>query len=397
MPTSFEVLPKPFCKTLNAPPAKSYAGRLLILAAMDSRQIVIENIPSCSDTSYLISAFEKIGLKISKNKNKITIHNSFPADERETSDSILIKIGDGGTTTRFLMALLSRGKNRYILEVDEVMAARPMAELMDSLRGLGVKVEKTAQRFIIQGPAKCIGKTVWMDCKKTSQFASAFMLAFGKEISLKIKNLHTSKKYISLTENLIKNFKKSTCFTVPADFTSASYPLALGLIAGKAHISNIKHLDEYQADSSFIDIVNKMGAQAIFDEKGLHIQKKQLKKISLDCSHFLDLVPTLAFLCTRIQGDSILYGLDNLQYKEAHRLEAIAKLLALSGVYAEKSTDRLLIKGEGAGNFFEYHPPNDHRMVMAAYLFMRSGKGGIIHNALCVKKSWPDFFAQMEN
>ena len=397
MLTSFKVSPKPFSKTLKAPSSKSYAARLLILAAMDPRKIIIKDIPTCSDTTHLIHALKKIGLKITQDQNEVVIYNSFPQDEKKSSAPIPIKIGDGGTTSRFLMALLSKGNNRYHLDIEKPMATRPMQELINALRKLGVRIEKYDGSFIIKGPAKVINKSLEIDCNRSGQFASALILAFGEEISLKIKNLHSSSKYILLTKKLIKDFKKNNCFTVPADWTSASYPLALGLITGRTQISNLKNPDPLQADSSFTQIINQMGGKIEFNEKGLYVKKKQLKKITLDCSSCLDLVPTLAFLCSRISEDSHLTGLINLKYKESHRLEEIEKLLALSKSKIVKHQNSLLIKKGGEIPFFEYQAPEDHRMVMTAYLFMRSGRGGIIYNAGSVNKSWPDFFKQMED
>ena len=42
-----------------------------------------------------------------------------------------------------------------------------------------------------------------------------------------------------------------------------------------------------------------------------------------------------------------------------------------------------------------YDPPEDHRMVMVAYLFMRALEGGVVSNAQHVKKSFANFFEVM--
>ncbi|MCY4524864.1 MAG: hypothetical protein OXB84_09000 [Halobacteriovoraceae bacterium] len=396
MPISFKVTPRVFHKTIEIPPSKSYAGRLIILAAMDRRKIVLKNVPDCLDISCLLGALEKIGLKVTGNKKRMVVLNSFPACER-SRNPISLNIGDGAMPARFLMTLLSRGKKTYRLQISESLNARPMDELLNSLRCLQVKVKKDADGYFIQGPADFPGKTVEIDCEKTSQYASAFSLVFAKDISLKIKNLNSSKKYLSLSNNLLENFKKKTAFEIPADFSSASYPLALGLVSGYTRIPNIKNRDEYQADTSIIDVIKKMGGRIEFDDVGLYVQKEKLKKIELDCSQFLDLVPAIAFLCSQAEGKSILGGLKNLKYKESDRLEEIRRLLVLAGCEVDKGADFLVIGGKTKSRFFSYHAPNDHRMIMAAYLFMRSGMGGVIYNAQSVAKSWPDFFAQMEN
>ncbi len=46
--------------------------------------------------------------------------------------------------------------------------------------------------------------------------------------------------------------------------------------------------------------------------------------------------------------------------------------------------------------FAQVKPARDHRIVMAAYLFMRANNGGELFESDCVEKSFPGFFTQLE-
>ena len=395
MPTSFKVIPRPFHQSLMVPASKSYSNRLLVLASLDSREITIENISSCSDTRYLLNAIKETGVNIDENTHGVIISNQFPFCEKKTFHPIPLFIGDGGTSSRFLLAFLAKGRNRYHLYADDRLQVRPIEELIHALRSMGVDVRKEKDCWIsIQGPICEEKKQLVIDGSRSGQFASALALAFNDGMEIKMENQTSSKRYFELTKNLIGNFK--TPFLIPPDFSSASYPLALALACGRVLVSNIKELDEWQADSSFIPIARKMGGHIFFDKEGLRGHKGPLEAIELDCSEYPDLVPTLAFLCTRTEGESRLSGLGILRYKECNRLEEIEKLLKLAGHMIRKERETLFIR-RGRGRFFHYHAPCDHRMVMTAYLFMRADCGGLLENIKSVAKSYPDFFTVMEN
>ena len=394
MPTSFKVVPGSFDRSVTVPGSKSYSNRLLVLASLDRREITIENLSSCSDTRYLLDAIKETGVEIDENKNSVMIRNQFPFCEKKTSRPVPLFIGDGGTSSRFLLAFLAKGRNRYHVHADNRLQMRPIEELIHALCNMDVDIRKEKDCWIsIQGPVR-EKKQLIIDGRRSGQFASALALAFNLRTEIKVENQISSKKYFELTKNLIKNFK--TPFFIPPDFSSVSYPLALALACGRVLVSNIKQLDEWQADSSFISIARKMGGRVFLDNQGLRGEKGPLKAVNLDCSEFPDLVPTLAFLCTRSEGESRLSGLGVLRYKESHRLEEIEKLLRLAGHVVRREQETLFIR-RGKGRFFHYRAPCDHRMVMTAYLFMRADCGGLLDNIKSVNKSFPDFFTVMEN
>ena len=160
-----------------------------------------------------------------------------------------------------------------------------------------------------------------------------------------------------------------------------------------------------------------MGGRIEFTPEGLLAQKSKLKGgLSIDCSPCPDLAPTLAFLCAHATAPStnpsalvsLLHGLDALPYKESDRLKEIGNLLGLMGVrwrreekgegkriFIERGEERGKGEEKRPGKFVHYQAPRDHRMAMAAYLFMRAWGGGIIHQAECVDKSFPHFFDVM--
>ncbi len=397
--SSINVKHKPFSKSIEVPTSKSYANRLLILGALSTNSFSIENLPLSTDVETMISCLKKIGLIIKQEQNSLEILNSFPECE-PSSNELVIETGDGGTTNRFLLAMLSLGKRPYKMILKGDMRNRPMKEMEDILTQAHCKISNNKGDISIQGPIHYKG-VIKVDCSKSTQFITAFKMIESKcpaLLKFSEEKLQTSQSYYKMTLSLIEQCKTKFDFKIPIDFSSLSYPLAAGLTLGDGHVRNCQGRDLLQADSIFLDIIKEMNGHIIQKEDGLFVSKKNsLKGITLDCGGFPDLVPTLAYICSYSQGTSILKNLEVLTFKESNRFEEIKLLLNLFEISFKEKNDSLIIHGiEKRCETKEYAPPPDHRMVMIGYLFMRKNRGGLLHSTQHIKKSYGNFLAQMD-
>jgi 3-phosphoshikimate 1-carboxyvinyltransferase len=365
----------------------------LILGSLTAEIFKINSIPFSTDVINLINCLKKIGLDIEISEGNLTIKNSFPHCEKDLDQPL--EPGDGGTTTRFLIGLLARGKKTYRVKLSPEMSVRPMDELVKNLKELGVSINKTQDILEITGPYK-LKHRITVEGNKSTQFASSLALALADEkIEINIKNLRNSKTYFSLTNSLIDDFKTGQReFKVPLDFSSLSYPFALGLIDGEVEIDNFTK-DPFQADAKLLDFFKD---SIKIDKNILKIcPQKEVKPLEIDCSDCLDIVPTLSFICSYATGKSVLKNLEGLLFKETNRLKEITNLLDLFGVSYNLKNDYSLeiIGSTWKSDFKEYQSPKDHRMAMTAFLFMKRNNGGVIYNSSCVEKSFPGFFTLM--
>lgn len=400
----YKVEPGSFHAKIELPTSKSHANRALIIGAVRGGGFKINSLPDSTDVRTMLSCLEKVGLKITRTDHNVTFTNSFPQCEREiSSDVIDLATGDGGTTNRFLLALLSRGKKTYRFFPSEKMSERPMDDLIEPLRLLNVQVEshKNGAWIEIKGPASMSKTTkLEIDCGKSTQFASAMMLAFSP-VPLQVVpvNVKASETYIEMTNYILRETLQKNVFDIPVDFSSLSYPLALGLIKGEVLISNCRSLDPYQADSALIDLMKEAGADIEWSAEGLKAtSRNRLRPITADGSRFPDLVPALVFLASQIEGESVLTNLSVLRHKESDRLEELLKILKAFSVAFQFDETRAEIRitgGKMETGPVTIVPARDHRMVMTAYLFLRAGAGGMLGEADCVDKSFPKFFQIM--
>lgn len=408
-PSTFKTVPKPFEKSFPIPSSKSYANRLLVLAALSPNPVYVRNLPLSSDVSTMLECFKVIGLHCERDGNDVLIQNSFPQCEYG-EDRVVLQTGDGGTTNRFLLPLLALGKREYELRAKGHMRKRPMEDLIKALTSCGANLsynpsdDDNEPWITIKGPVLDENKKeVEIDCSQTTQFLTGLALAFSRtNISVIPKNLSVSLPYWNLTKNLLEIAKEEPQeFENPVDFSSISYPLALAALIGRVCITNCYSIDQNQADSQFIDLLKEMGAKVEFKKEGLVVEKGELTGIDFNGSQCPDVIPTLIFVCSFAQGKSTLTHLEVLTHKECDRYEEMVRLLKAAGIEhtANRNDYSLEIIGKGLPESqvpLDFDPVADHRMVMVTYLFQRLLGGGVIlDNAHHVKKSFANFFEVM--
>jgi 3-phosphoshikimate 1-carboxyvinyltransferase len=383
---------------LKIPSSKSFINRALILASLIPDEIIIGHVSESNDVLDLICLLEKIGLIIEKKRQdtglELSIKNSFPACEKVSKEVVTLESGEGGTTNRFLIALLALGKNRYQLIPSGALAKRPMAQMWDILESCSVHLEKNSNPWpSIQGPI-FVEKNLKIDCSNTTQIASAFaMILWDREQQVSVKTSDKSSGYFDMTLSLINRVKNGERkLMAPIDFSSLGYLVAYGVHIRSVLIPGIVALDPYQPDSVLIKLLRQWGVKIDFKCRGMSIIPTEIEGFSLDCSKFPDLVPTLAFLASYAKSRSVLHNIENLRHKESDRIATLLELLeafSIEAHYDDYKDCLEIIPSRTIDKPVTYHAPQDHRLAMTAMLLMMKNSGGEIINFFCVKKSFP--------
>lgn len=372
--------------TIILPRSKSYGNRALILASILKEAFTLKNIPESTDVTFLVSALKSIGLVIHQRGSDLVVENSFPECE---SSGATIDIGEGGTTARFLACLLLRGSSPYTLVLGSRLKDRPWEEFINLVNQLGGKASLKADKLFLQGPLK-LPEALKVDCKRTTQFASGFQLAWAfTDKKIEPINLNTSQSYWAMTQDMILKFQLTSSFEIPMDWSSASYPLAFGALHQNIKFPGLEH-DPFQADSKFLDLLKKFDSM---EGDQVHLLKNP-HEVEFDVHDCLDLVPTLGYFLSHIPGVHKLHGISNLIHKESDRLNDLIKLLEIFNRRAWSEGDTLLIEGSDAylSTSIDLELTDDHRMVMVGALFLIHHRGGTLSPVEAVNKSYPGYF-----
>lgn len=383
---------------LRAPTSKSYANRALIIAALDPKPIILHDLPESEDVKDLIAAFKTLGLKIEQDGSRVTILNSFPECEHQQEDSIVLPGSEGGTTVRFLMALLALGHNTYQIPLKGRLAQRPFDSYLALLSSLGVKAELENEKVLIKG-AISNTEQLEVDCSQTTQFASALMLIQKKaNLEIKLKDIEGSSRYLAMTEKILADFELAPEYHIPVDFSCLSYIISYAVLSGDTLVENAFEQDEFQADSILVELLQKSGVDISFSDNGMLIKKMNTLYEGFDVNgaECIDLVPTLIFLASFAKNPSKFRNIKNLELKESKRLSEMQKMMTSLNIehhYNKKAdileVDPIQIEEKKA---LILETAEDHRMIMVASLYLKLLGGGELYPYDNIKKSFPDFF-----
>jgi 3-phosphoshikimate 1-carboxyvinyltransferase len=188
---------------------------------------------------------------------------------------------------------------------------------------------------------------------------------------------------------------KPTEYRIEGDWSSASYFLALGALAGPVTVTNLNPLSA-QGDKIVLDFLKDMGAQVGIDKDTVTVRKSELHALKTDLTDYIDLLPTAAVLAAVADGVSELGGIERARIKESNRVTAVREGLEKMGIKVHEEKNRLVIEG-GTPRGAIIDSKNDHRIAMAFGVLGTVAGETVIGDAGCVSKTFPDFWEALES
>jgi len=398
--------------TLTLPGSKSYTHRALMAAALAPGESVLTNALAAEDTELTAQALTQLGAGIDWQGTTIRVTGR---GGRWRPAPLPIYLGNSGTSMRFLTALVALGEGEYLLTGTERLCQRPLGELLEALRQVGVRAVSAKGDGCppVRVTGGLTGGRAQLSGGTSSQYLSALLFIgplapAGLEID--ITGELVSRPYVDLTLEVLGDFGVSyyregyryfqlpggQCYlpqdyAIEADASSASYFwAAAALTGGRVTITNLS-LESSQGDAAFPEVLGRMGCTIESTPAGLTVQGGPLRGLEVDMATMPDLVPTLAVLAAFAQGDTVITGVAHLRHKESDRLHAVAAELARLGIEARETADGLVIRGgDPKGAVIQTY--NDHRIAMSFAVAGLKAPGVSITDPDCVAKSFPDFW-----
>jgi 3-phosphoshikimate 1-carboxyvinyltransferase len=181
--------PSPIEARVTIPGSKSMTNRALILAALAAAQgggaSRIGGALRSRDTDLMIGALRALGVGIDGGGTELAV--SGPA---RPGPAAHVDCGLAGTVLRFLPPLAALGTAEVTFDGDAQARARPIAPLLDALRGLGVDIGGDGLPFTVHGHGAVPGGEVHIDASASSQFVSGLLLS-GAAFDAGLTVVHT--------------------------------------------------------------------------------------------------------------------------------------------------------------------------------------------------------------
>jgi 3-phosphoshikimate 1-carboxyvinyltransferase len=417
---------RPFKGAITPPGSKSLTNRALLLGALAAGRSTLTNVLFADDTRVMLDSLQKLGLEllIDEPAHTVTIAGrggKIPAPGAE------LFCGNSGTTIRFLTAASALGQGDFALDGNARMRQRPIAELVDLLRNLGVRVsyrgEPGCPPVVVHGHG-LPGGILQYGSAQSSQFLSAVLMISPMarhEIQVDLTGPQTSWPYVAMTMQMMDAFGitpelirdpltaepnriivpqgiySGYRYEIEPDASNATYFLAAAAIHPGATVVVLGlGSASLQGDVGFAAVLAKMGAKVTIIKDSITVTGPQdLRGVDVDLVSMPDTAQTLAVAALFAHGRTILRGLHTLRVKETDRLAALSNELGRLGASVEIQGDALQIDSPLAVRPAEIETYDDHRMAMSFAVAATRAAGVVIKDPECVNKTYPDYFRDL--
>jgi 3-phosphoshikimate 1-carboxyvinyltransferase len=418
------IAPSGVAGTTAPPPSKSYTHRA-ILAGGYSDTTTVRNPLVSADTRATMRAVEAFGGEVTHDPESGTLDiTGFDGAPEVPAD--VIDCANSGTTMRLATATAALADGLTVLTGDESLRSRPQRPLLRAIDQLAGRAESTRNNgqapLVVGGPL--MGGSAPLPGDVSSQFVTALLFAGAATdagIDIALQNELKSAPYVDITLDVLDSFGVSArqtgrgfsvggrqsyhlrndAYSVPGDFSSISYLLAAGALAGEGSVTVTEVYPGPQGDQAIVEILEEMGATIDWNhETGeLTVTANALSGVEVGVADTPDLLPTLAVLGAAAEGATTITDCEHVRYKETDRVSAMAESLTAMGATVEEHEDELVIDGDEStlqGTTLDGRA--DHRIVMALAVAGLVADGETrIEGAEHVAVSFPDFFDVLES
>lgn len=393
---------------MTAPASKSYAQRLLALALLAPGESVFEGYTPCDDTERALDATRKLGALVTLQGQTLSV----TAGEG-TSGTAELYFGGSATSLRIFTGVSTVTPGTKLITGNEQLARRPVAPLVTALKHLGANIEAVGGRLPLTVHGTGLrGGSVTTEASISSQFASSVMIAATRadgEVEI-VQRGAGSRGYVRMTEETIRLFGGRVSLSddvskilvnptplrpvrtkIEGDFSSASFVLAAGAIAGEVEVRNLNP-SSLQPDRFLLEVLRKAGCDVKVGTSSVGVSSSSLEAFEVNVDNSPDIAPVLAVLAAYAKGETTITGVERLRFKESDRINSIRRMLASLGV--KSSTDGRTITVTGGGvQGGTVDAEGDHRIALSAAIAAVSSQRPVrVLGFECHVKSYPRFF-----
>ncbi len=413
---------------LQAPADKSISHRAALLGAMASEPVRIERYLHAADTDSTLQAVRALGALVEVHGEDLVVRGTGLREAREPAGPI--DVGNAGTLLRLLPGWLAAQEGRsFTLDGDESIRRRPVKRIIEPLEQMGAQLHARDGRFaplqvsggrlrsisyeleVASAQVKsCVllaglaadGATTVGEPERSRDHTERMLLRAGVAI-------HRNGRHVSVVnadELLLDHVR------VPGDPSSAAFLIAAGVLVPGSRLL-INDVGVNWTRTGFLRILRRMQGIVLGeleDESGELAPEEPVS--DLDVAHgalegtvvepeevplAIDELPLVALLGCFAEGETIVYGAQEMRVKESDRIAGVVDGLRGLGADIEATEDGFAVRGTGAlrGGTIDAH--GDHRMAMlgaVAGLVSREGVEVIGMEAAAV--SYPGFVEDLQ-
>ncbi len=402
----------------TVPGDKSISHRALMLGSVAEGTTRIRGFLAGDDCLATLAACRSMEVRIEQHDpSTVTVHGVGLHGLRRPADDL--DLGNSGTAMRLMCGLLAGQTFDSRLTGDASLTGRPMNRVIRPLEAMGARIDSREGKppLAIRGGRELSGIDYDLPMP-SAQVKSCLLLAGlyarGRTTVREpaVTRDHTERMLRTMGVDLTvddgrveiegRQAPAGTTIEVPADLSSAAFPMLAAILAPNAEVV-IENVGVNPTRIGVIDILTAMGADIRLGnhrELGsepvadIHVCSSRLAGGAVDpglVSLAIDEFPVLFIAAAAARGATTFTGLAELRVKESDRLAAMAAGLRALGVRVEETPDGAVVHGGPfAGGSVDSH--GDHRIAMAFAVAGSIARAPVtIHDVAAVDTSFPGF------
>jgi len=416
---------------IRVPGDKSISHRALIFGALSVGETLIDDLLEGEDVLNTADVLRALGADITRDgAGRWHVHGFGVGGFAEPAN--VLDHGNSGTGVRLMMGAVATSPITATFTGDASLRRRPMRRVLDPLELFGTEATSReggrlpitlkgaknpmpvtyrlpvasaqVKSAVLLAGLNAPGETTVLEAEATRDHTERMLTHFGATV----RREQTSDGLTAITV-VGQPELKATHVCIPADPSSAAFPLVAALIVPGSEL-RIDSVMLNPTRTGLIAVLKRMGADIKIEgernESGetigdLVIRHSTLKGIEVEpeiAPSMIDEYPILAVAAAYAQGRTKMTGLAELRVKESDRLAAVAEGLKTCGVKIELGEDWLAVEGQGAmqgGGPIATHM--DHRIAMSFLIAGLAAKSPVtVDDTSFVATSFPTFVPMME-
>ena len=421
----------PLTGKARVPGDKSISHRALILGALSVGKTRISGLLEGEDVLNTAKSMRALGAEVDRTGDFAWVVQGVGVSGFAEPQNPL-DFGNSGTGCRLVMGAVAGCPITAVFDGDASLHSRPMRRVLDPLELMGAKTRSSGEggrlpltlagardpvpityrtpvasaqikSAVLLAGLSAPGVTTVIEQEASRDHTELMLKHFGAEIVSSKEGAHGRKIALTGQPEL-----HGADVVVPADPSSAAFPIVAALIVGGSDII-LPDVMTNPLRTGLFATLREMGAlleeTEVRGDAGepmaqIRARASKLRGVEVPperAPSMIDEYLVLAVAAAFAEGTTIMRGLHELRVKESDRLAATAAMLRVNGVSVEISGDDLVVEGRGhvpGGGLVATHM--DHRIAMSALVMgLASDKPVKVDDTAFIATSFPDFIPMM--
>ena len=421
----------PLTGKARVPGDKSISHRALILGALSVGKTRISGLLEGEDVLNTAKSMRALGAEVDRTGDFAWVVQGVGVSGFAEPQNPL-DFGNSGTGCRLVMGAVAGCPITAVFDGDASLRSRPMRRVLDPLELMGAKTRSSNEggrlpltlagardpvpityrtpvasaqikSAVLLAGLSAPGVTTVIEQEASRDHTELMLKHFGAEIVSSKEGAHGRKIALTGQPEL-----HGADVVVPADPSSAAFPIVAALIVGGSDIilpdvmTNPLRTGLFATLREMGALLEETEARGDTGEPMAQIRARASKLRGVEvpperAPSMIDEYLVLAVAAAFAEGTTIMRGLHELRVKESDRLAATAAMLRVNGVSVEISGDDLVVEGRGhvpGGGLVSTHM--DHRIAMSALVMgLASDKPVKVDDTAFIATSFPDFIPMM--